>query len=530
MVGISIPGDPSLELMEITFKKWGQLFAPTAIGTANIAAAEAREEHDRRRAKALHSAPLPYALKAYLTRRTFALKRADLAKYADAVAPSAFATEVFNPNAEPIAIVITIQPSDPRKKLLFQKRFLVAPGYNNFLTPLQEIENVIGPLKQVNMGVGLANDSETATLVFGTLDFVTLQSSEQRDKPPADEDLPKIKCVVWDLDNTLWQGTLIEDGIENLRIFPAAVAAVHELDRRGILQSVASKNNPEEALTALAHFGLSDFFLYPEINWNPKSGSVRSIAKHFNIGTNTIAVIDDQMFEREEILSALPEVQTFAHDDLELLLAHERTDVMVTKESASRRMLYREEMERSEAESRISGDYLDFLRSCDLQVELESLSDHNRERVHELTQRTNQLNFSGGRYSRNRIDEIISDPGLDSFVISCRDKFGDYGIIGFALVDRAKLRMLDLMFSCRIQRKQVDVAALRHIISEYLPSAGNVFELVFRRTKKNSPNLDLFAEVGLHASHQENDAEIYACSAKDLAPDRGIVTLVQADR
>ena len=109
----------------------------------------------------------------------------------------------------------------------------------------------------------------------------------------------KIKCVVWDLDNTLWEGILQEG--DNIVLKEEAAAVIKELDKRGILQSVSSKNDYESAKEKLEEFGLWEYFIYPQINWNPKSEAIETIAKSINIGIDTLAFVDDQEFEREEV-------------------------------------------------------------------------------------------------------------------------------------------------------------------------------------------------------------------------------------
>ena len=117
----------------------------------------------------------------------------------------------------------------------------------------------------------------------------------------------KIKVLVWDLDNTLWDGTLLED--ENVSLFPGVEETLRELDRRGILLSVASKNEAAPVEEKLKALGLWDLFLYPQINWNSKAVSVANIAKALNLGLDSFAFIDDQAFERDDVLSANPAVR-----------------------------------------------------------------------------------------------------------------------------------------------------------------------------------------------------------------------------
>jgi len=102
----------------------------------------------------------------------------------------------------------------------------------------------------------------------------------------------RVKCIVWDLDNTLWDGVLLEDGEVTLR--PWVAEQIRRLDQSGVLHSIASKNDHQAAMAKLAELGLAEFFLYPQINWNSKSSSVQLIAKALNLGLDAFAFIDDR--------------------------------------------------------------------------------------------------------------------------------------------------------------------------------------------------------------------------------------------
>lgn len=115
-----------------------------------------------------------------------------------------------------------------------------------------------------------------------------------------------VKCVVWDLDNTVWDGVLLEDGDVKLR--PGVVEVIRTLDGRGILHSIASRNDHDAAMAKLEEFGIAEYFLYPQITWDNKSDSIRVIAETINIGIDTLAFVDDQPFERDEVSYAHPQV------------------------------------------------------------------------------------------------------------------------------------------------------------------------------------------------------------------------------
>ena len=135
-----------------------------------------------------------------------------------------------------------------------------------------------------------------------------------------------IKCVVWDLDNTLWEGTLLEGDDVCLR--EDVLEIIKALDQRGILQSVASKNDHDAAFEKLRQFGLDEYFLYPQINWNSKAASISKIVDALNISAEAIAFIDDQAFERAEVAHSLPQVTLFDVTDLKGLLDEQADDAI----------------------------------------------------------------------------------------------------------------------------------------------------------------------------------------------------------
>jgi len=127
-----------------------------------------------------------------------------------------------------------------------------------------------------------------------------------------------IKCVVWDLDNTLWKGVLLED--ENVELRPEVCRIIKALDERGILHSVASKNDYLYATAKLKEFGLLEYFLYPQISWNTKVKGIETIAASLNIGLDSIALIDDQAFERDEVTHTLPMIMCLDAANLDHVL------------------------------------------------------------------------------------------------------------------------------------------------------------------------------------------------------------------
>jgi FkbH-like protein len=386
------------------------------------------------------------------------------------------------------------------------------------------------------MELSPADDLEHPELAFGLLDIVELSNSPRAEclvraevkSPPDLASLPKLKCVVWDLDNTLWRGVLVEDGPEGVKLNEDAAAAVRALDAKGVLQSIASKNNYEDAIAALKKFDLDGYFLAPQISWNPKSEAILRLKDRLNIGLDTFALLDDQPFERAEVTSALAGVVAFDPHDLADFLAHPRLDIPVTEEAASRRSLYKAEEGREEAKTSFSGSYEDFLRSCGMCVQIDHLAAAHVERVYELVQRTNQLNISTCRYTRDEVVDMArgGSPRL-AFVVHARDNFGTYGLIGFVVVDVDNSIVLDLMFSCRVQGKLVDDAFISWLYEAYIGRESGTLKARFRPNKKNAPAKQLLERLGFAPDAEEAGFQIWAkqSQGRALADIRRIISV-----
>jgi FkbH-like protein len=176
------------------------------------------------------------------------------------------------------------------------------------------------------------------TLYFGCIDFVVLRkAAAPAAAPESGGEGKKVKCIVWDLDNTVWDGVLIEDGIDGVKLKPGIREVIEELDSRGILHSVASKNNHDDAMKALEAFGLAEYFLYPQVSWGPKSIGIQRIAKSIDIGIDTLLFVDDTPFERAEVSETVPEVRVMDALDFMRLPVLPECNVPVTAESRKRR-------------------------------------------------------------------------------------------------------------------------------------------------------------------------------------------------
>ncbi len=277
----------------------------------------------------------------------------------------------------------------------------------------------------------------------------------------------KVKCVVWDLDNTLWNGVLPEN--DNVSLRDGIVDIMQTLDSRGILQSVASKNDYDHAMRKIEEFGLQNYFLYPQINWNPKSSSVKAIAESINIGIDTLAFVDDQPYEREEVNFSFPQVLCIDAADIDkLLLMSEMNPRFITQDSKIRRQLYLSDIKRNKIEESFEGPKEDFLSSLDMVFTISPAKEEDLKRAEELTVRTHQLNTTGYTYSYEELEYFRTSRDHILLIATLDDKYGTYGKIGLTLIECHKdlWNIKLLLMSCRVMLRGVGAIMINHIRNE----------------------------------------------------------------
>jgi FkbH-like protein len=285
-----------------------------------------------------------------------------------------------------------------------------------------------------------------------------IESQEQKQKT--------IKCVVWDLDNTLWNGIILEN--DQISLHSHAVRIITTLDSRGILQSIASKNERSLAMAKLREMGLDEYFLYPQINWNSKASSIKEIAKSLNISLDAIAFIDDGQFELEEVKFSLPEVLCIDAAKLdEVLDMPEMNPRFITEDSQLRRLMYINDIERQNAEKEFVGAQEEFLATLNMTLTISYAKEEDLQRAEELTVRTNQLNATGYTYSYSELNQFLLSHQHKLLIAGLDDKYGSYGKIGLALVecDDCVWTLKLLLMSCRVMSRGVGAVLLNYITS-----------------------------------------------------------------
>lgn len=316
-----------------------------------------------------------------------------------------------------------------------------------------------------------------------------------------------VKCVLWDLDGTLWEGVLAEGG--GLRLRPGAAEVMRALDERGILQTVVSRNDPALALARVADHGLAEYLLYPQVSWGPKSAAVTTLADVLGLGPDTFLFVDDSPFERAEVSDTHPLVRvTDSRDLLSLLDRADLSPAVVTADGRVRRARYQAESRRREHEAAFAGPRPEFLRSLAMTLELAPATAADLDRAEELTLRTNQLNTTGLTFSRDELLAFTRAADRRLLVASLDDVFGSYGQIGLVLLDLCpgEWRIRLFLMSCRVMGRNVGGAILAWL-AQQARARDVTLTADFRPTQVNRPMYIVYRMAGFRPASSAGDVE-----------------------
>lgn len=501
--------------VHVKFRKWGNMMTvlfPAMLTEADYGKLWKKNEGTGKLLGSIESSPLPQSLRWQGIRIPEFLRRRNLRKLTglDNTA-DAFLFHGYSYNEESYRLIVEIYDDHTP---VYKTAVAITPGEN-----LAVIQNLSPECSKANNLVKIYPENNLeAELDILWCDFV------QGKVVAAEQPAAKVKCVVWDLDNTLWDGILIETADpKELKLRPGVRETLEELDRRGILHSIASKNDHGPAMEVLSTLGVAEYFLYPQISWEAKSGALTQIAKNLNIGIDSLALIDDSVFERNEVSAVHAQVRTYDETQVSDLLTLPEFRVPATAESRSRRAMYRAEEQRSALMAAEKTDITDFLRRCNLSVTVFApKTEEEKLRCYELVVRTNQLNMSGVKYTPDEFAAVLSRAGHTNFAFSCADDFGSYGIVGFGQyrVEQGQLVFTEFAMSCRVAGKFVESALFAHLLKRE-GCEGGVFAV--QKTKKNILLRNSLESVGFNAQTQD-DAQVCYCFTADLQ-NRAIVQI-----
>lgn len=257
--------------------------------------------------------------------------------------------------------------------------------------------------------------------------------------------LDQIKLVIWDLDQTFWSGILSEGSVTAQQ---ATIALVKDMADCGIINSISSKNDESDALQALCRLKVKDYFVFNHINWENKGDQIQQKLKSMNLRPENVLFIDDDLRNLEEAKYYNPGLMTATPEVIDTLREYvkglKRTDTQ-HKRLESYKLL---ETRRKEEIRALTKEQFLYESNIILEVHQDCLNEIDR--IVELTARTNQLNFTKVRDDREKLYELLQDKSYQNGYVKVRDKFGDYGIVGFFCYNTENNRLRHFLFSCRV--------------------------------------------------------------------------------
>lgn len=336
--------------------------------------------------------------------------------------------------------------------------------------------------------------------------------------------LKRKKCLVLDLDNTLWGGILGEEGIEGIKIggdYPGNAflywqKAILELSKNGIILTVCSKNNEKDVLEAWEKNPFiilkKEHFAAYRINWADKASNIKELAEELNIGLDSFVYVDDNPTERELVKQLLPMVtvpdfpeQPYEFPAFFKQLVDEYFQIYsITDEDKNKTEQYKANAARAHAQNSFS-DFSSFLESLNIQINIESANEFNIQRIAQMTQKTNQFNLTTHRYTDTDIHKFIEDD-WKIWCMSVADKFGDNGITG-AIMVKPNGEIDTLLLSCRILGKDIETAFVKTIINLLSSYGFTSLKAKYIPTNKNSQVKDFWDKVGFTCLSISDDGE-----------------------
>ena len=307
--------------------------------------------------------------------------------------------------------------------------------------------------------------------------------------------IESVRLVVWDLDETFWKGTVTEGGITEY--IQQHHDIVIELARRGIMSSICSKNDEATIRPILEEKGILEYFVFPSISWAPKGPRLASLIDAIQLRAPTVLFIDDNPSNLAEAADHVPGLQVSNEQIIPNLLTDPRFKGK-DDQGLTRLKQYKLLEERKHDEMQAQGNNEDFLRRCNIKVHVEYDVASHMDRAIELINRTNQLNFTKKRLSedpaeaRKQLEELLRGRGRQAGLIRVLDNYGDYGFVGFFLLENRSLdaskgkltqELVHYCFSCRTLGMLVEHWFYDHIQRPSLKISGEVLtDLSIQRT------------------------------------------------
>lgn len=345
------------------------------------------------------------------------------------------------------------------------------------------------------------------------------------------------KCLILDLDNTLWGGIIGEDGINGISIGGMYPGNVYEdVQRRiltayenGVILAICSKNNEPEAVQALENHPnmvlREHNFAAKRINWDNKADNIKDIANALNIGLDSIVFIDDNPFERDIVRTILPEVEVPDFPEklymlpacIENILLKYFSLYHLTPEDRNKTLQYQQNELRISLQNS-SASYEDYLRSLGMSLQISFAQQIDIPRIAQLTQKTNQFNLTTKRYTEEDIRLMINNRDL-VFVARVKDKFGEYGLTGLCIIKTTseyEVEIDTLLLSCRVIGREVENEFLFQILLFLADHKVKVITAKYSKTLKNTLAESFYDKLGFSQTEKNETDKHYICLTNKL--------------
>ena len=373
--------------------------------------------------------------------------------------------------------------------------------FNSFVTKFGE-KNILD-YKKMNYGDIKINFDIIPHLIYDFLGYV---------KPILGSNK---KCLVLDLDNTLWGNIIGEDGIEGIKIGPYPEGrsfvefqkVIKALSENGIILAINSKNNQKDAMKAInehPHMILREKdFSCIKINWNDKISNMREIAKDLNIGLDSIVFFDDDPINRELLRMGIPEVNTIElpkdpSSYAQILRNLNDFNILkITKDDVQRKIMYAQEQNRQKLESSTE-NLNEYLKKLDIKIKIKLDNEFSISRISQLILKTNQFNLTTKRYQEEEIKEFVEDKTM---IVGCSevdDKFGENGITNvFIIKTKSNEWIIDtFLLSCRIMGRGIEEGIIGKILEIAKDKGIEKITATFIPTEKNKPAENFLKNYG----------------------------------
>ena len=278
----------------------------------------------------------------------------------------------------------------------------------------------------------------------------------------------EIKLVIWDLDNTIWDGTLAEK--EDVILKESRLKLIKELNKKGIVNSICSKNNFQKTKDFMVSQNIWEDFVFPKIEFAPKGELIKTILNEMHLRAENTLFIDDNDSNLQEALFYNPNINILNERESEEFFSK----ILCTQKDDNnfkRFKQYKLLEEKTNAVKKYSSNE-EFLKQSNIRISFLDFEENLFDRLYELSERTNQLNFTKNRMTKDELHELVINKSIQTKLIHAYDNYGDYGIIGFySLFDN---KLIHFVFSCRIMNMGIE-----QFVYQYL----------------NYPNIDIIGDV-----------------------------------